>query len=80
MTLEDDRQYMGTAEDAKTALIEKSRAWRQLRQPSMDTSAGHRKTEAKEHEARFQLANAALLWLWHEEHPLSPQEGAAPHD
>lgn len=64
-----DRQYMGSPEDAKAVLIEKSRAWRELRQPSMDTSAGHRKRQAQEHEIRFQLANAALLWLWHEENP-----------
>lgn len=65
----EDRSYMGTPEDAKASLIEKSKAWRELRQPRMDTRAGHRKIEAQEHEARFQLANAALLWLWHEEHP-----------
>lgn len=70
---EEDRAIMGTPEAAKAALIEKSREWRRLRQPSMDTAAGHRKTEILEREARFQLANAALLWLWHEEHPKSPQ-------
>jgi hypothetical protein len=80
MTIEDDRQYMGTPEAAKAALIEKSRAWRQLRQPSMATAAGHRKTQAKEHEVRFQLANAALLWLWHEEHPLCPQDTTIPEN
>lgn len=67
---------MGDPADARAALIEKSRAWRQLRQPSMDTAAGHRKTEAREHEARFQLANAALLWLWHEENPAQPATDA----
>lgn len=80
MTIEDDRKYMGTPEAARAALVEKSRAWRELRQPSMDTRAGHRKAEAKEHEARFQLANAALHWLWHEEHPECPQEGETAHD
>jgi len=64
-----DRQYMGTTADAKVALIEKARIWRELRQPRMDTRSGHRKIEAQEQEARFQLANAALLWLWHEENP-----------
>lgn len=64
-----DRQYMGTAVDAKTALLEKTRAWRETRQPSMATSAEHRKSETLERQLRFELANAALLWLWHEEHP-----------
>lgn len=64
-----DRSVMGTPEAAKEALIEKARAWRETRQPSMDTAAGHKAREAAEHETRFQLANAALLWLWHEENP-----------
>jgi hypothetical protein len=64
-----DRSIMGTQQDAKADLIAKTKAWRELRQPSMDTAAGHRKTEAAEHEVRFQLANAALHWLWHEENP-----------
>jgi hypothetical protein len=64
-----DRQYMGTADDAKAALIDKSRVWRDLRQPRIDTPRGHRKVELQEQEARFQLANAAMLWLWHEENP-----------
>ncbi len=59
--------YMGTPEEARQALIEKARAWRALRQPRMATPAEHRKEEAREREARFQLANAAVLWLWHEE-------------
>ena len=65
----DDREVMGTPEAAKAALIERAREWRSLRQPSMDTRAGHRKIEIQEREVRFQLANAALLWLWHEENP-----------
>ncbi len=74
MSIEEDRKYMGTPEAAKADLIEKARAWRLTRQPSMDTAAGHRKAEAQEREVRFQLANAALHWLWHEEHPESPQD------
>lgn len=66
---ENDRAVMGTPEAAKAALIDKARQWRELRQPRMDTASGHRKIEAREHECRFQLANAALLWLWHEENP-----------
>lgn len=67
--MSEDRQYMGTAADAKSALIEKAKAWRETRQPSMDTAAGHRERDSVEREQRFQLANAALLWLWHEENP-----------
>jgi len=70
---ETDRQYMGTAADAKVALIEKARIWRELRQPRIDTRSGHLKIEAQEQEARFQLANAAMLWLWHEENPVLAQ-------
>jgi hypothetical protein len=65
----EDRKHMGTAPDAKAALIEKVRAWRETRQPSMDTASVHKKRDASEHELRFQLATAALLWLWHEENP-----------
>ena len=78
MSAEDDRKYMGTPVEAKAKLIDASRAWRALRQPSMDTAAGHKAVDVKECEARFQLANAALLWLWHEENP-SPQETSNEH-
>lgn len=60
---------MGSALDAKVALIEKARLWRSYRQPIMGTAKQLRAHEAREREARFQLANAALMWLWHEEHP-----------
>ena len=65
-----DREIMGTPEAAKDALIEKAREWRRLRQRIRATRSGHAKTELMEREARFQLANAALLWLWHEENLL----------
>ncbi len=64
-----DRQYMGTAADAKAGLIEKATAWRKTRQPSMATAAEHRSADNLEHQIRFELANAAMLWLWHEENP-----------
>ena len=60
---------MGSALDAKVTLIEKARLWRSLRQPIMATAKELREIEAKEREARFQLANAALHWLWHVENP-----------
>lgn len=59
--------YMGTAEEARSNLIEKTRAWRALRQPLMAPRAVHKARDAVEREACFQLANAATLWLWHEE-------------
>ena len=68
----EDRKYMGMPEDAKASLIEKARAWRELRQPLIATAKEHKKREAAEREAKFVLANAALLWLWHEENPVSP--------
>ena len=63
------RTYMGTPEDAKINLAEKSREWRQYRQPHMATASEHRKRDILEREALHQLGNAALLWLWHEENP-----------
>ncbi|RUV65809.1 hypothetical protein EOA64_00235 [Mesorhizobium sp. M1A.F.Ca.IN.022.02.1.1] len=64
---ERDRGLMGTPEAARLALVAKAQAWRELRQPLIATRAEHKRIEQQEHEARFQLANAALLWLWHEE-------------
>lgn len=68
-TIAQDRKYMGTKEDARLALVEKTTAWRALRQPIMGSARIVKDIERREHEARFQLANAALLWLWHEENP-----------
>jgi hypothetical protein len=65
----DDRDVMGTPEAAKAALVEKARVWRAYRQPIIGTRKSIREIDAREGEARFQLANAALLWLWHEENP-----------
>ena len=67
--MSDDRQYMGTPDEARAKLVDRARKWRQYRQPSMATAAEHKKRDILEHEAQFQLANAALLWLWHEENP-----------
>lgn len=67
--MSDDRSIMGTAEEARAALTKRARAWRAYRQPVMGTAVQLRKHEAAEREAQFQLANAALLWLWHEENP-----------
>ena len=58
---------MGSAEDAQAALIAKARKWRELYQPFMGTAKELRKRDAEEHQVRFELANAALLWLWHQE-------------
>ena len=68
-TAANDREFMGTPEAAKARLIEKARAWREYRQPLIATAKEHKKHAALEREAKFQLANAALLWLWHEENP-----------
>jgi hypothetical protein len=66
---EDDRKIMGSPADAKQALINLARKWRTERQPTIGTRTELRNLENRERETRFQLANAALLWLWHEEHP-----------
>ena len=65
-----DRECMGTPEAAEADLIAKAREWRELRQPRMATSAEHKRIDILERECKFQLANAALLWLWHQENPL----------
>ena len=62
-----DREIMGTPERAYAALMEKAREWRKLRQPMMATAKELRERDKREHQVRFELANAALLWLWHEE-------------
>ena len=66
---EDDRKFMGTADEAKAALIERAKAWRELIQPLIAEAAEHKKRDILEREAKSRLANAALLWLWHEENP-----------
>jgi hypothetical protein len=64
---EETRALMGTFAAAESALAEAAAVWRQFRQPRVDTAAGHKRADAMEREARFRLANAALLWLWHVE-------------
>jgi hypothetical protein len=71
----EDRKYMGTKNEAEAKLIAASRAWRETRQPMMGTRADLNANDVAERELRFCLANAALLWLWHQENPdpvLSP--------
>ena len=65
---DEDRRIMGTAEDAQAALILKAREWRELRQPIMATAKELWARDRQEHQVRFELANAAVLWLWHQEH------------
>jgi hypothetical protein len=68
MSIAEDRKYMGSADEAKADLIAKARAWREIRQPLIAPRAEHKKRDNLEHQIRFDLANAALLWLWHQEH------------
>lgn len=63
--LEFERKLMGSAEQAERDLIAKARMWRELRQPMTGTAKKLRLAEIDEREARFQLANAAIRWLWH---------------
>ena len=59
--------YMGTPEEARAELMERTRDYRSFRQPLMAPASVHKEREAQEREACFRLAQAALLWLWHEE-------------
>jgi hypothetical protein len=65
----EDRAVMGTPEAAKEALFAKVREYRECRQPRMAPAAEHRRIEKREHQVRFELAEAAMLFLWHEENP-----------
>ena len=64
----DDAAMMGTPEAARDALMTKAREWREIRQPTMATRKELNARDRREHQVRFELANVALLWLWHEEH------------
>lgn len=68
-SIAEDRQYMGTKGDAEAALIEKARAWRETRQPVIGPAHTVRAMEKLDQQFRFELANAAVLWLWHIENP-----------
>jgi hypothetical protein len=46
-----------------------AREWRKLRQPVMASKRELDEIEKRERQVRFELANAALLWLWHIENP-----------
>ena len=71
MSASEDRALMGAPEAAREALAAKAREWRDLRQPIMATPKELKARDAREHQVRFELANAVLLWLWHEENPPS---------
>ncbi len=55
---------MGTRAEADARFMAACDAWIALRQPHMSNAAGHKKRDAAEHEARFQLANAAIHLAW----------------
>jgi hypothetical protein len=69
----DVRRVMGTAEDAERMLAEAASEWRRLRQPLIAPAREQKRRELEEREARFKLAGAALLWLWHRENPEQQQ-------
>jgi hypothetical protein len=55
---------MGTREEADERFLAACDKWIALRQPLISNTAGHKKHEMNEHEARFQLANAAVHLAW----------------
>lgn len=63
--MSDDASIMGTREDAERRLIQQVAVWNGLRQPLMAPAAVHRKIDRYEHEARFQVCQAAVLLAWH---------------
>ena len=71
----EDMSFMGTMEEARAKFFAAVDLWIKLRQPLMANAAAHKKRDMSEHEARFQLANAALLLAWHMR--ASPDNAAA---
>lgn len=57
--------FMGTRSEAEEKFLAAVDRWHELRRPLMAPAAEHRRRDAAEHEARFQLANAASLLAWH---------------
>jgi hypothetical protein len=55
---------MGTRKEAEARFMTACDAWIALRQPLMANAAAHKKRDASEHEARFQLANSAIHLAW----------------
>ncbi len=63
------RRIMGSPDDAKAKLIAAGKLFRSLQGPFIASRAEHDKRELLAREAKTRLAEAALLWLWHEENP-----------
>lgn len=55
---------MGPRAEAEARFMKACDRWIELRQPLMANSAAHKKRDAMEDEARFQLANAAIGLAW----------------
>lgn len=67
---------MGTREEADARFMSACDTWIALRQPLISSAAGHKKRDMSEHEARFQLANAAIHLAWFMRRDLEAQHGA----
>jgi hypothetical protein len=57
--------FMGTRAAAEERFLAAVDRWNALRHPLIAPPAEHRKRDIQEHEARFQLANAASALAWH---------------
>lgn len=55
---------MGDRKEVEAKFMAACDQWIALRQPHISNAAGHKKREMNEHEARFQLANAAIHLAW----------------
>jgi len=56
---------MGAYKEAEARFLLACDAWIATRQPLIANAAAHKKREAEEREARFQVANAAIHLAWH---------------
>lgn len=63
----DLKAAMGTPEAARAKLIAAARKFRELRKPMFGTKGEIKLNDQSTREAQNQLANDALLWLWHVE-------------
>ena len=59
---------MGTREEAEAKFMAACDRWIEMRQPLMANAAAQKKRGLNEHEARFQLANAAIHLAWFMRH------------
>jgi len=67
--LREEDRYLGSVSEAESRFLSACDRWIAARQPLVANAAAHKKRDAEEHEARFQLANAAIHLAWFMRNP-----------